>query len=115
MVRFVIHLIANGLALMILARVIPGQIDYSDNQTIIIFALVLALLNALLLPVLQFVSLPLTCLTLGLFALVVNAAVFYLGGRLLDDIHITFWGALAGTIVAGILNSALTGLFRGRE
>lgn len=114
MLRFIVHLIANGLTLVILAEIIPGQVSYTGNDTIVFFAVVLALLNALLLPVLRFISIPLTCLTLGLFALVVNAAVFYLGGRLLNDIHITFWGALAGTIVAGILNSVLSELFRGR-
>jgi putative membrane protein len=107
-VRVLGHLIANGLTLVILANVIPSQVSYADNETLVLFAIVLTLLNLLVRPLLQLVTLPLTCLTLGLFSLVVNAVVFYWGASLVHTIHMTFFGAFVGAIVAGVLNSLVT-------
>ena len=111
---FIVHLIGNGLALVVLSEVLPGQVSYQRLEAVAIFALILGLLNALVRPVLQILALPLTCLTLGLFALILNAALFYLAARLSFGIDITYLGALAGTIVASLLNGVLSDLLRDR-
>jgi len=110
--RLIAHLIANGLAVVLLARLIPEQVGYTDTAAVVIFAIVLALLNAVLRPILQLVALPITCLTLGIFALVVNAVVFYLAGALIDGIQITFIGALVGSIAESVLSGILWRLFK---
>lgn len=109
--KLVLYLIANGATIVILAKLLPNQVGYNDYTTVAIFAVVLMVLNALVRPILKVVTLPLTCLTFGLFAVVVNGFVFYVGARLVTGITITFLGALIGAIIAGIINGALSRAF----
>ncbi|HVX30928.1 MAG TPA: phage holin family protein [Nitrolancea sp.] len=113
--KILIYLIVNGVTLVILANVLPGQVAYNDDRTVVIFAAVLTILNLLVRPVLQLIALPLTCLTLGLFALVVNAFLFYVVARFVSGISMSYWGALAGAILAGVLNGALNRAVRDRR
>ena len=113
--KIVIYLVVNAATLVILAQLIPGEVNYNDHQTVAVFAVVLTLLNLLVTPVLKLITLPLSCLTLGLFALVVNAVVFYVGARFVTGITITYLGAFVGAIVAGLLNGALNGVLRDRS
>ena len=113
MTRLIGWLIANGLTLWLLARLMPHQVSYDNTwATIVVFAIVLTLLDLVLAPILRFFTWPLSCLTLGLFSLLVNGVVFYLAGRLVSQIHITFLGAVVGGVVAGILSSILTSVLR---
>ncbi|HEU5423177.1 MAG TPA: phage holin family protein [Nitrolancea sp.] len=115
MARIVGLLVANGLTLWLLARFMPRQVSYDQTwQTIIAFAAVLTLLDLILAPILRLITWPLSCLTLGLFSLIVSGAVFYLGGRLAGGVEITYLGALVGGIVAGIVSSTLTTALRKR-
>jgi putative membrane protein len=50
------------------------------------------------------ISLPLTCLTFGLFALVINAALFGLAVALTPGLEVTMWGAIVGAIFASVTN-----------
>ena len=62
-----------------------------------IFAFILAVLNAIVRPVLQFFALPLTCLTLGFFHFVINAAMFGLASFFVRGVNVEgFWGGLRG-------------------
>ncbi len=76
--------------------------------------LALGIANAVLRPVLKAVALPLTCLTFGLFAFVINAGLFWLAGQVMPGkFHVTGWqGALFGSLVmgliGGLLNNVLT-------
>lgn len=112
MLRLLVHLIANGLVLVLLAKMLPEQVSYPTNESIVIFAIILGLFNAVLRPLLQLVALPLSCLTLGLFAFVVNALVFYLAARLSVGVEITFLGALVGSIAVSVLTGLLGQVFR---
>ncbi|HET7035298.1 MAG TPA: phage holin family protein [Thermomicrobiaceae bacterium] len=115
MVRILAWLVANGLTLWLLARFMPRQVSYNHTwETVIVFAAVLTLLDLILAPILRFITWPLSCLTLGLFSLIVSGAVFYLGGQLAGGIEITYLGALVGGIVAGILSSTLSTALRKR-
>ncbi len=111
LVKLILYLIANGATLIILAAAMPNRVNYDNYTTVAIFAVILMVLNALVRPILKLITLPLTCLTFGLFALVVNGFVFYVGARLVSGITITFLAALAGAIVAGLINGALTRIF----
>ncbi|MGA7671805.1 MAG: phage holin family protein [Nitrolancea sp.] len=103
-----LYLVANGATMVIIAAILPNQVSYDDYTTVAIFALVLTVLNLSVRPILKLITLPLTCLTFGLFALVVNGVVFYVGARLVSGITITYLGALVGAIIAGLINGALT-------
>lgn len=84
-------------------------ISYNDNWvTLALFAAILALLNTFIRPILVLLSLPLTCITLGLFSIVINALMFALAGTLLQglgfDFYVaSFWAALIGAIAVSIV------------
>lgn len=113
--RFLAHLIANGLAVIVLAKLIPDHVAYRSYGAVVVFAIVLGLLNAFIRPVLRLITLPLTCLTFGLFAIVVNAVVFYAAAWFSTGVEITYLGALAGTIVVSVLSGVITELFDGNR
>jgi putative membrane protein len=73
--------------------------------TALIFAVVLGLLNALVRPILLFVTCPLNFITFGLFTFVVNALVFWLAARLSSGAGVQvegFTGALIGSLAVTI-------------
>ncbi|MDD7433922.1 MAG: phage holin family protein [Peptoniphilaceae bacterium] len=101
--------VANGISLWILDALF-SIIQFQDNKTLIITALMLTLVNAIVKPILKILTLPLTILTLGLFSFVVNAIVlsfaFFLGGA--EPISLG-WAIIAG-IVLGFINRAVLAL-----
>jgi putative membrane protein len=83
-----------------------GLISVESVPMAAIFAVVLGLLNALVRPILLFVTCPLTVVTLGLFIFVVNAAVFWLAARLVPGIDVSgFTGAFVGALTVTICHA----------
>lgn len=113
--RLLAHLLASGLAVWILSRFVPQQVDYTHWSVLVVFIIVLAILNTFIRPVLKFVTLPLTCLTFGLFAIIVNAVVYYLAAYLSTGMKVTYLGALAGTLLTGVLNGFLGSVLAGKR
>ena len=79
-------------------------------QGALLFVLVLSLANLVARPVLKAVTLPLTCLTLGLFNFVINAFLFWLVGQFIPGFHVAGWqaplfGSVVMSIVGGFLNN----------
>ena len=102
----------NTVALLVVANVVPG-IDVERWQALVVGALVLGLLNTFLRPVLFFLTLPVTLVTLGLFTLVLNGLIFYLAASLVKGFHASgflssFVAALVFTIVSFILNNLIS-------
>jgi putative membrane protein len=124
MKSFVIRVLVNGVALWVAAFFVRG-IHLADGATstssqivtILWVALIFGLLNALIKPILTILSLPVIVLTLGLFTLIVNAAMLELtswfAGQFNLDFHVDqfFWDAVIGaliiTVVSMILNAVL--------
>jgi putative membrane protein len=76
----------------------------NDWVTLAIFAAVLALLNTFIKPILQLLSIPLTCLTFGLFTIVINVALFALAAWLVPSMQVAgFWGALVGAVAISVV------------
>jgi len=87
---------------------ILGGVHVTDFLTALVFALVLALLNMFVRPLLIFFTLPVTFITLGLFLFVVNTLVVLLASKLVDGFTIdNFWWALLFSIILSIITSAL--------
>ncbi len=89
-------------------------VNYGDDWvTLAIFSGVLALLNTFVKPILVILSIPFTCLTAGLFLIVINAALFGLAAWLVPTVSVSgFWGAVVGAIavsLVGIAVNVLTG------
>ncbi len=80
---FLGRVVINAIALFIVSYFGWGMRIPNLTMTLIA-AVVLGLLNAVVRPILGFLSLPITILTLGLFSLVLNAFMFWLMARLLD-------------------------------
>jgi putative membrane protein len=74
--------------------------------------LALGIANALLRPLLKALTLPLTCLTFGLFAFVINAGLFWLAGQVLpSQFHVAGWqGALFGSLIMGLVGGILNNM-----
>lgn len=124
MISFVIRTAVNALALLIIASVSGGQIEVRNFVAALIAALVLGVANALVKPILMMIAGSMTCvlscLTLGLWSLVlswlINGLLFYGAGVLLKDwgfvVH-GFWPALWGALALSIVNALATVFTRG--
>ncbi len=104
MMRFIGNVLVIILAVVVTSQLLPGQIVYTSLTGLVVFALVLGLLNAFILPLIKILTFPLTLLTLGLFSLVVNAAMFLLAAAISQSVAISSFVAalLAAVIVSGI-------------
>jgi putative membrane protein len=104
----------NALALWLTSVVMPG-IETTGIAPTFVAALVLGILNALLRPILVLLTLPITIVTLGLFTLVINAAMLMLTSVLVDGFIVSgFWAALFGSIVLSVTSVVLSLLLPGR-
>ena len=92
------------------AWLLPG-VQLADARSAFVLAVVLGLLNALLRPVLVFLTLPVTVLTLGLFLLVLNAGMVMAAARLVNGFSVSgFWSALLFSLVMSVVSSILGAL-----
>ena len=97
------------LGLFLAARIIPG-VSIEGTGTFVLAALLLGLVNALVRPIAFLMTLPLTIITLGLFLLVLNAAMFGLVAAFLDNFTVSgFWAAVFGAIVVSISSTIAPG------
>lgn len=107
MLKFLIRLVIMAFVILGLAAILPG-LEVPNFKDALIFAFVAAICNAVIAPILLIISFPLTVLTVGLFALVVNAFTFWIASELSYGIHITsFWGAFWGGLVTWIVSFVL--------
>ncbi len=111
--RFLIRLLINAAALWAATRIVPGVTHDGTALALFAVALVFGLLNALLRPLLAFLSCPLLILTLGLFTLVINAVILWLtsavSGSLGIGFHVDgFWAAFLGALVVSIVSILLS-------
>lgn len=112
--QLLLRILLNALALIIVARVVPG-ISVSGYLPAIFAGLAIAVINAVLRPVLHILALPFSILTLGLFALVVNAFLFWLATAFVPGFVVAgFWPAFWGAIVFWLV-SLVTGALLSSE
>jgi putative membrane protein len=96
-------IIMLGLALA--AAVLPG-VDIFGTGTLILAALLLAIVNAIVRPIAFVLTLPLTVVTLGLFIFVLNAGMFALVASMMDSFEVAgFWSALFGSLIVSITST----------
>lgn len=110
LITFLIHWAITALSLWAASYVFAG-IKFTDTSSLIISALLLGLANSLVRPVLIFLTLPLTLVTLGFFLLVINALMILLVSTLVSGFRVSgFWTAFFASIFISAL-SFLLGLF----
>jgi len=85
-----------------------GGVHVTAFWTAFVFAIVLALLNMFVRPILILVTLPVTFITLGLFLFVVNTLIIMLASKFVDGFTIdSFWWALLFSIILSVITSAI--------
>ena len=111
---FLLRVLINTLALYLASLLIPG-IELTGLGPALLAGLVLGLVNAVIRPVLLFLTLPLTLLTLGLFILVLNGLLLQLVAWLVGGFTVAgFWPAVFGAIVVGVVSWLLTAFLSDR-
>ena len=105
--KIVLHVLVVALALLASAYVIPG-IEVDGVYIALVASLVIGLLNLVVRPVLFMLTLPLTILTFGLFAFILNALLFWFAASFIEGFSVDgFLPALLGSLIVSIA-SALT-------
>ena len=103
--RIVAYIVGSMVAVLAVGTIFQDRfVTYESEVAVLTFGIVLGVLTAFVKPALQFISLPLTCLTFGLFALVINAVIFGLAAALTPGLEVTLWGAIVGAIFASVTN-----------
>lgn len=111
----IIRFLLTGLAVVLTAYLLGG-VSVDGYLTALIVALVLALVNIFVKPVLLLFTIPITVLTLGLFLLVINALMILLVDYFVDGFRVDgFWWALAFSLILSIFNSLFSDLTGGER
>lgn len=101
---FLVHWLIVAVALWVAAYFVPG-VRFASTAALIISALVLGFVNALIRPIILFLTLPLTILTLGLFYFVVNGLAFGLAAAIVPGFTVaSLWSAILGALVVGVVS-----------
>jgi len=104
-----LQLISTSVTLLV-ADYLMDSIHFEHPWVAIITAIVLALLNAFLKPLLILLTIPATVFTLGLFLLVMSAAILMIADQLVDGFFIEgFWSAVLLAIFISMVNGLLGG------
>ena len=115
--RLLVRWFVCALGLWVAAGLLSGSISYEHHVGVIITAgLVLAILNAIIKPILVLASLPAILVTLGLFMLVINGITVFLVSKLYHPLHITnFWAAVGAGVIIGLVNYLVTAILEDRD
>ncbi|MFN4042211.1 MAG: phage holin family protein [Brevundimonas sp.] len=114
MLRFIVQAVVTAIGLWLSARIVPG-VDFTSTGSLIAAAVILGLVNAFVRPILVVLTFPITVLTLGLFLLVVNAAMIGLTSMFLGGFTVAgLWAGIGAAIVTGVV-SWIAGAFIGDD
>ena len=110
--RFLLHLVVTAVAFWVATHLVSGLRYAGPLPGLLLVALLFGVVNALLGSILRVLSLPVTFLTLGLFALVVNAVLLCVTGAAAESLglglHVDgFLPAFLGALVIGITRAVL--------
>ena len=112
---FIIKILVTAVAVYVAAYLLPG-VTITDIKTTIIVALVLALLNTFIKPILVILTIPITLLTLGLFLLIINALMVKWAAGLVDGFHVDGWlSALLVSIIVTVVSYILNAFIGDRD
>ena len=111
--KLLLRWLINGVALYVAAKLVPGIHADGGWPVLVLMALIFGLVNALIRPILKFLTCPLIMLTLGLFTLVINALMLqlasWLGRQLGLGFYVAgFWPAFWGALVISVVSFVLT-------
>ena len=115
MAKFLARLLVTTLAVLISSYLLSG-VHVNSTITAVLVALVLALLNTFVKPVLILFTIPITVLTFGLFLLVVNILMIKWTASLVDGFSVdNWWWALLFSLLLSFVTAILEGIFGTKE
>jgi putative membrane protein len=123
MIRFFLRLAINAVAIYAAIRIVQIQVENTTWLGIVVLALIFGLVNALIAPILKFLTCPFILITLGLFTLIINTFLFWITGVIgglfgfgfsADFVHL-FLGALVVAIVNILLSAVFKDELKGRS
>ena len=102
MIRALLQVVLNGVAVLVAAYLVPGIVYTGTLPALLLVGLVIGLINLIVKPIVSFFSFPLILLTLGLFFLVINGLMLYLADFLLAGLRVDgcLPAILGGTLIA---------------
>lgn len=107
-----LKILLTAFVVIILATILPG-ISVTGYTSAIIVAIVIAILNMIVRPLLIFFTLPATLITFGLFIFVINAVIILLADKLIDGFAVSgFFAALFFSILLSFFRSILFSLLQ---
>lgn len=106
--RVVAYMIGASVATLTVGQLFQGGLVTYDSVTaILMFGLILGLLNAYVKPALAAITAPLSCLTFGVAAFLLNAAFYGLTALIVPGIEATLWGIVLGSVVATAVSGVI--------
>ena len=110
MTGFVLRVAIVALGLWLATQILPG-LYFASAGTLLAAALLLGIVNAVVRPIAVVLTLPITLLSLGLFLLVINAAMLGLVALLLSGFQISgFWTAVGASLIVSLTGWVASGL-----
>ncbi len=109
--KIILHWILISLAVLVTTRIISG-ISVDPIWVVLIVGACLTLFNMFIKPIINILTLPINVITLGLFSLVINGALFWYLGTLISGFKVsTFYAAFMGALLVSVLNWILKKVF----
>ena len=111
-VNLLLRCLVLALGVALSTKIVSG-ISYDNGTTLAVVVLVLTFFNVVLKPVLLLFTLPFILLSLGIGIWIINAALFYWAGRLVEGFHVAgfgsaLWGSLIVSLTSMVMNRLLT-------
>lgn len=101
--NLIVKWILLSLLIIFIAWIVPG-ISISGFLSAMFVVVIVAIINVLIKPLVELISLPINFITLGLFGFVINALLFLLAGKLAPGFVVDgFWSALFGSILLSVM------------
>lgn len=114
MKNMLIRIITLTLAIIIVTYLFPVNMIHLEGEgsdkllSAFFTAIILALLNLIIRPIVKVLTLPINILTLGLFSLIINAAMLWIVDHFVKGFSVSgFWGYFLGSLAISIVNSVL--------
>jgi putative membrane protein len=114
--RFLLRWFVSGLGLWISAGLFAERIAYGSLGVVIMAGLILAIVNAVIKPIVVILSLPAILFSLGLFMIVINGLMVLLVSWLYPDLYVAGFGtAILAGMVIGLVNYLVSAILEERE
>ena len=105
-----VNILISGVAVFVTSYILPG-VTVENFGTALLVGIILGVVNAIVKPILLFLTFPITIITLGLFAFVVNALMILLVDALVTGFSVeSFWWALLFSLIVSVVGSVLRSL-----